>query len=284
MRLFAEVATQPGLPRGRRCSGSAAASSQDLRAREDRPSGVAFELFAKTLFQKHPYRLSPLGEQESVEQLNPEALHATTRRFLDPSRCTWRWWATSTTDEVVRLARGALRRTAGAAAPLPAIAPEPEWSGRREGHRALQKAQSHLVLGFPGARVNDDWRRALEVLSTLLSGQGGRLFLELRDKRSMAYSVSSVSLEGVDPGYFAVYMGTSPEKVGAAIEGIARELKRLLEEPFAESELSRAREHLIGTHEVSLQRRARARGWWRSTRATGWGPTASSATRRRLPR
>ena len=45
----------------------------------------------------------------------------------------------------------------------------------------------------------------------------------------------------MDPGYFAVYMGTSPEKVDAAIDGIRQELLRVRDEPVSEQELSRAR-------------------------------------------
>ena len=70
----------------------------------------------------------------------------------------------------------------------------------------------------------------------------------------MAYSVSSFSIEGVDPGYFAVYIGTSPEKVDAAIEGIREELKKVRDVPLTQAELQRAREHLVGTHEIGLQR------------------------------
>jgi zinc protease len=66
--------------------------------------------------------------------------------------------------------------------------------------------------------------------------------------------VSAFAVEGVDPGYFAVYMGTSPEKLDAALEGIRAELTRVRDEPVPEEELARARQHLIGTHEIGLQR------------------------------
>src|SRR6185312_12439887 len=99
-------------------------------------------------------------------------------------------------------------------------------------------------------------RHALEVLSTVLAGQGGRLFIELRDKRSMAYSVSSFSLEGLDPGYFAVYMGTSPEKVKDACAGIRVELEKVKAERLSDAELDRARSYLIGSHAIGLQKNA----------------------------
>jgi zinc protease len=104
--------------------------------------------------------------------------------------------------------------------------------------------------------VRAEDRYALDVLSSVLSGQGGRLFLELRDKRSLCYSVSSFSVEGIDPGYFGVYMGTSPDKVRGALTGIREQLDAAMQGPLPEAELERARRYLIGTHAIGLQKNA----------------------------
>src|SRR5438093_9342547 len=79
-------------------------------------------------------------------------------------------------------------------APAPRIVPPQEEpiSAPRAAVRKLDKAQSHLVIGFPGARLSDPLRWELELLSAILAGQGGRLFLELRDKRSPRYGVRRV--------------------------------------------------------------------------------------------
>ena len=142
--------------------------------------------------------------------------------------------------------------------------------------RKLDKAQAHLVLGFPGARLTDPLRWELELLSAILSGQGGRLFLELRDKRSLAYSVTSFSVEGVDPGYFAVYIGCGPAKVGEALEGIRRELDRCRNAPPGGAELDRARTHLIGTHAIGLQRNSSRAAIYAFDECYGLGANASS--------
>ena len=68
-------------------------------------------------------------------------------------------------------------------------------------------------VGFPGATLSSPDRFRLELLAQVLSGQGGRLFVEIREKRALAYRVSAFSLEGLDPGYFAVYVSTSPDQV-----------------------------------------------------------------------
>src|SRR5215475_5731226 len=113
-----------------------------------------------------------------------------------------------------------------------------------------------MVVGFPGLTIDDPDRFPLEVLSTILSGQGGRLFVELRDKKGLAYRISAFSLEGVDPGYFAVYMATSPENLDVAVTGSQEELAKIREKSVTKQELERAKKYLVGTHEISLQRRA----------------------------
>ncbi len=173
---------------------------------------------------------------------------------MDPSQLTLCVVGDVKVDEVMALAREYFGKSNGKAKPAPVVPVDPPPGAALREKRELARAQSHIVYGFMGARLNDEWRHALEVLSTVLSGQGGRLFLELRDKRSMAYSVSSFTIEGVDPGYFATYIGTSPEKVDDALAGIRTELVRVRDELVSPEELERTKQHLIGTNEIGLQR------------------------------
>ena len=94
----------------------------------------------------------------------------------------------------------------------------------------------------------------MEVLHAILSGQGGRLFYELRDKQSLAYSVYASVVWGLDAGAFTINIGTSPEKVEQAVGGIFAEVARLATEPATAAELERAQRYLIGSHDIGLQR------------------------------
>ena len=94
---------------------------------------------------------------------------------------------------------------------------------------------------------------ALDVLTQILSGQGGRLFLELRDKQSLAYSVTAFDLEGIDPGIWGVYIAGEPAKLGEMKTGIERELHQIVDGPISDEELARAKAYLIGSQAVSLQ-------------------------------
>src|SRR5690606_9661558 len=125
------------------------------------------------------------------------------------------------------------------------------FSGRpahsREAYRFVDREQAHLIIGFPGVTLGDPDRHALEVLTTILGGQGGRLFVELRDRRALAYRLSALSFEGVEPGYIGVYLACSPDKLPAAVAGIRVELDRLAAEPVSAEELERAKRYLVGT-------------------------------------
>jgi zinc protease len=254
-RLFAECVLEPTFPEAE-VARERRLLLQDILTREDKPSGLAFDLFGKTLYRSHPYRQPALGEPGSVEALGPEALRGYHAAYMDPSQLTLCVVGDVKVEEVMALAREYFGKPRGQAKPAPAVPLDPPPEAPRQDKRVLPRAQAHVVYGFMGARLNDPWRHALEVLSMLLSGQGGRLFVELRDKRSMAYSVSSFTIEGVDPGYFAAYIGTSPEKVDDALAGIRAELARVRDEPVSEAELARAKQHLIGTNEIGLQRNA----------------------------
>jgi zinc protease len=115
------------------------------------------------------------------------------------------------------------------------------------------KEQVHLVIGFLGTTLMNTDRFGLEVLDTILSGQSGRLFSELRDKQSLAYSLSSFSLFGLDTGAFGIYIGTSPEKKEQAITSVWHELNRIRETKVEENELNRAKNILISQYELAMQ-------------------------------
>ncbi|MBW1953931.1 MAG: insulinase family protein, partial [Deltaproteobacteria bacterium] len=104
----------------------------------------------------------------------------------------------------------------------------------------------------PGLKSED--RYALDVLDRVLSSQGGRLFIELRDKQSLAYTVSSLFRPGLDTGAFAFYIAFAPSKYEQVKAGLRRLILDLRQEPISPEELNRAKENILGTFEIGLQR------------------------------
>lgn len=229
---------------------------QEIATRDDNLTGAAFRLFQQRLFARHPYRLSLAGEADSVGRLTPCSLQRYFKKHYRPGGLVLSVVGDVDPDEVVSEAHRLLGRGPAHRDAAPKVPGEPERAGPQQAERVLDKQQAHLLLGFPGVAVSQADRFTLEVLAAVLSGQGGRLFVNIRDQLGLVYRISAFSLEGLDPGYFAVYAATSPNQVDRLVREVRAELRRLRRDPVSGAELRRARRFLIGHHDLSLQQRA----------------------------
>jgi zinc protease len=228
-----------------------------LARREDRLAARSFDLFARTHWQRHPYRLPILGTPESVTRFERDALVAHHERLVRGDNLVIALVGDVDPEEAAQRVQRCFAELPGGSqveAALPE--PEPRPTSVRSAIEHKDRAQAHLVIGFRGLDVHDPERHALEVLCQILSGQGGRLFLELRDRKSLAYSVGATNVEGLAPGLFAISIATAPEKFDEAKSGIVGELRRVLDDPPAPAELERARRYLLGSFAIERQRAA----------------------------
>jgi zinc protease len=116
-----------------------------------------------------------------------------------------------------------------------------------------QKKQTALALGFPSPARHDDARYAAALISGVASGLGGRFFDELRDRRSLAYTVHAHSAERRLAGMFIAYIATSPEKEEEARHGLLHEFAKLRDAEVTAEELEQAKAYAIGTHAIRQQ-------------------------------
>ncbi|MCO5112746.1 MAG: insulinase family protein [Bdellovibrionaceae bacterium] len=116
------------------------------------------------------------------------------------------------------------------------------------------KEQSHIIFGFRGLDYRSKSKATLSVIQSILAGQGGRLFIELRDKESLAYTVSPIRMEGLEGGYFGSYIACAPSKKDKAIAMMKEEFLKLTHDLVPKEELRSAKKSLIGKMQISLQR------------------------------
>ena len=231
----------------------------DQQLQGDSPAQIAFRTFSQALYGDHPYARDALGTPDAVGGLTRAKLLAFYADRYPVSAMTLSIVGDVDIDDVVAEVRrrfAAVPKTKPAAPAVRAPAFDGKPAAQREVYRYLERQQSHLVVGFPGATVDAKDRFALEVLVAILSGQSGRLFSELREKQALVYRVSAHSVEGVDPGFVAVYLSCAPDKLGAALAGVRGELERVRTAGVTADELARAKSYLIGSHQISMQRRA----------------------------
>lgn len=107
--------------------------------------------------------------------------------------------------------------------------------------------QANLVLGVESYDRYDDKRYAARVLGVILGeGMSSRLFIQVRERRGLAYSVGANFGSYKDIGAFTAYAGLKLEKVYEGLEVIKAELERTVAEKVTDEELKKAKEILRG--------------------------------------
>jgi zinc protease len=115
------------------------------------------------------------------------------------------------------------------------------------------KMQGILMVGFLGADLYSPDRAALDLIDEASSDLGSRFFLRIREQLGLAYFVGSSNMPGLVPGPFVFYLGTDPAKLVAVQAELMDEIRMLAEEGLTATELSRAKEKLLGQLEIRNQ-------------------------------
>jgi predicted Zn-dependent peptidase len=127
---------------------------------------------------------------------------------------------------------------------------EPARNGkeaRRVGLRSKKTEQAQVLLGYPAYSAFHPDRYILDVMNTILGeGMSSRLFLEIREIRSLAYDVHSSASHYLDTGAFVVGAAVDPRKVDECIRAVRDELERLRSTPVPDAELVKAKEYIKG--------------------------------------
>lgn len=223
-----------------------------IKSRNDNPAQLALLSLQSSLFGDHPYAKDMWGDEASVDSVSRESLMNYWKRLGCTKNLTLSVTGHFHEDYWIELAQRISK----------VLAPGQVFSSLFAHHFTesktvkipLKREQNHIAIAFKGLTLTDEERFTLEIIQAILAGQGGRLFVELRDKNSLAYSVSPIRMEGIDTGYFGAYIGCSPEKTETALQMLGEEFKRLSKELVPQEELDRAKRYIIGRHDIDLQR------------------------------
>ena len=251
--LFTEILLEPSFD-PKEVAKEKSCTIEAIRNQEDNLPSLAFFHFQKLLFPTHPFGMRGLGEIETIQKMTSPQLKSYYQKLITGKNLVVSVVGNVSAQEVHQKLKEGLKKIPARSVATPAPKLDPKPSRSQQTVLKKDKMQSHIVLGFQGTTITSPDYYPMTVLSNILSGQGGRLFLELRDKMSLAYAVSCVLHVGLDPGIFAIYIGTEPSKVPTALQGIKRELKLVTEQLVRPDELERTQQYLVGTYELELQK------------------------------
>ncbi|MGF1461069.1 MAG: M16 family metallopeptidase [Leptolyngbyaceae cyanobacterium] len=239
---------------------------QSIRSMQEQPFTLAYNALRGAMYGEHPYGLPGIGTEASVNQLSRDDLLQAHSTFYRPDNCVLMVAGNIKPAPAIALIEACLGDWQPPAEAIPPrlYPPIPTTST----HQILQQPtnQAIIAVGYLAPSVKESAYAILKLISTYLgNGLSSRLFVELREKRGLAYDVSAFYPTRLSHSQFVTHLGTAPDNQAIALEGLRHETERLGNEGISAEDLQAAKNKLLGQYALGKQTNAQLGqllGWY----------------------
>ncbi len=238
---------------------------QEIRRRDDEPMSRIFELVRANFYRGTALSRPILGSSESVSKLQRQDLVDFWKARYQPDNTLFAIAGKFDWDHVVEQMQTLFGNWTGHAESTPEQRPAPTTNIALEHQEGKQE---HLALMSPFPNYLDPDYYAAQVVSEVLGGNmASRLFVEVREKRGLVYSVSAGLASNRNIGAMRIYAGTTPEQARECLKVIVDELHKLEQAGITADELERAKvqlksENVMRSEGSGARMGAISRSWW----------------------
>jgi predicted Zn-dependent peptidase len=222
-----------------------------IRGKND-PRRYAVELFFKHVWDEHPARNLPIGSRETLANSDRRVLMSFRNANFIASNMVTAVVGDQSHESVVERVTAAFEKMPNGTRPVFTRAPFPAAKASRI-EETVPGTQAQIVLGLPAPGADHPDTYALDIMSVVLGEIGRRLVREIRDKRGLASGVGSSYSTLSDVGCWYAMVGTSPGNVDQVIELIQEQMRRIMTEPVAASDVEDAKSYIEGRAVLGLQ-------------------------------
>jgi predicted Zn-dependent peptidase len=234
---------------------------QEISRMMDMPEAWVHVLIANQIWPQHPVGWEIAGTKESVSAISREDMLNYVDRTYTPCSTVISLAGNLAHDAVVSQLERELGSWRQRSVPdfLPA---ENAPAGPTVHLESRDTEQAHLCLGLRALARDDPDRFKLALLNAVLGeGMSSRLFLEIREKRGLAYSVGSYTRRLHDTGAIVLHASVEPKKAVDTLSAMVEQLRILRDKPVPLSELNKAREFTKGGILLSMEDTFANAGW-----------------------
>lgn len=233
--LFADMLRRPLLD-DEEFSSARELAQQELASLDDNPAARLNEELAGSYFTS-AHRRSAYGTVEGLRSLLADDVREDYRRRYAPEGLIIAAAGGVDWEELVIEVERQFGDWQGGPPELPAVAVEEP----ARHHVEADTSQVQIGLAYPALPPQHDaWYRQTLAMNVLSGGSGSRLFMEVREKRGLVYSVHAQMRALREYGYVVVRAGTTRERADQTLEVIQEEITRLAS-GVTTDELERAR-------------------------------------------
>lgn len=227
-------------------------SLRALLSRESDPTSKCFEKVSSTMFPNHPYRFNTIGSIETLEKITVKQVKDRHKQHLKRSPLLFTYCGDESLDKVKARVTSFLTTIAPRKNSATPINVPTRVYGVRE-HLEFDREQTQIFIGVPTFPLAHKQNTILKLLTTYLSGQSSELFVDVRDRKGLCYSVQPVHFKALEAGYWGIYMASGFDKVEAAQEAIIKLLKHIAQKGLSQTEFKRIKKMIKGQEQINIQ-------------------------------
>ena len=226
---------------------------QESNMYRDMPQAFVQILNQRQMFGDHPLGYDLVGDQEHIKKIQRSDIVSYREKYYLPENTIVAITGNSKNANWQKTIEKHFSEINGTKATKPL-----EFSDQKVKEKLVGEVrkvdQTHFVLSYLSIKKTDPKRYALGVLNTLLGGgMSSRLFMEIREKRALAYYVKSSTADFLDTGLFSIYAGVKPEALQETIKIIFDQIEDIKKNGPNKEELERAKGNLRGSLAISLE-------------------------------
>ena len=226
---------------------------EEIKMYHDLPQYFVMELLDGLLWPDHPLGKSLAGTKESVMGISRKDLKKFHQLFYAPGNIVVAACGNLTHSKITALVKKKLGKLRLSDKIGFCKADEIQIQPRTRFYKKNIE-QMHLALGLPAYNEKHKDRYVLSLLSTILGGNmSSRLFVEVREKKGLAYSISCSYKAFHDTGLFLIRAGVDNKKIVQTVNLILQELDKIRRQGVGRNEFLRAREYLSGQLLLGLE-------------------------------
>ena len=226
----------------------------EIQAELDEPKSKAMDGFYKTIYENHPYGHTYTKILEDIDYITKDQVIDAYKKLITNSSKVISVVGDFDEENVKSL----LKKYFSSIHNTDTKSNIPYANLKETKLIKIEKedaSQAQIIQGWHVPTIFDKDYPAIMVMNTMLgsSGLSSRLFLELRDKKGLAYVVRS-SYEVYDKAaLFNVYIATEPKNIKTSLEGFKIELDKIKNIPVSSEELENAKNNLIGKRQFFME-------------------------------
>ncbi len=220
----------------------------EITAELDSPRALAMDAYCRAMYENHFYGNSMTKIMENIDSITKEDVTEAYNFILNNSKKILAVVGALNKDEILPQ----LEQTIGN---LPESTDnnfnieKPILKEKKEIINTKSDInQAHIIKGWQVETCGEEDYPVLILLNIILGacGLSSRLFMELRDKKGLAYVVRSSYENYKLAASFMIYIATEPKNIEVSLKGFNEEIEKIKTIPVSEKELNDAKNNLIG--------------------------------------